>query len=100
MTTAAAVRYGLNIHHPDIMRGIVERVLGTGDVLGHDSSGRVVLAVAVEPWLFDALAARTWRTASRSPMRTTAYDRAGPALRGPGALPEQRHARAAYRGLQ
>ena len=38
------------------MRGILERVLGTGDVLGHDSSGRIMLAVAIEPWLFDALA--------------------------------------------
>ena len=56
MATAAAAGYGLNIHHPEIMRGILERVLATGDVLGHDSSGRIVLAVAVEPWLFDALA--------------------------------------------
>ena len=38
------------------MRGILERVLATGDVLGHDSSGRIVLAVAIEPWLFDASA--------------------------------------------
>ena len=31
-------------------------MLAAGDVLGHDSSGRIVLAVAIEPWLFDALA--------------------------------------------
>jgi hypothetical protein len=30
-------------------------VLATGDVVGHDEAGRVVLAVAVEGWLFDAL---------------------------------------------
>ena len=29
----------------------------SGDVLGHDSEGRIVLTVAVEPWLFDELAA-------------------------------------------
>jgi hypothetical protein len=45
------------IHHPEIMRGVLERVLATGDVLGHDDAGRVVLSVAVEPWLFDELAA-------------------------------------------
>jgi hypothetical protein len=46
-----------DIHHPEIMRGVLERVLATGDVLGRDDAGRVVLAVAVEPWLFDELAA-------------------------------------------
>jgi hypothetical protein len=56
MATAAADRFVLNIHHPEIMRGVLERVLATGDVLGQDRSGRIVLAVAIEPWLFDALA--------------------------------------------
>ena len=46
-----------DIHHPEIMRGVLGRVLATGDVLGRDDAGRVVLAVAVEPWLFDELAA-------------------------------------------
>jgi hypothetical protein len=31
--------------------------LATGDVLGRDEAGGVVLAVAGEPWLFDELAA-------------------------------------------
>lgn len=35
---------------------IQQRLLVTGDVLGHDSNGRIVLAVAVEPCPFDALA--------------------------------------------
>ena len=39
------------------MRGVLERVLATGDVLGHNDAGRIVLAVAVAPWLFDALPA-------------------------------------------
>jgi hypothetical protein len=56
MATAAADRFALNIHHLEIMRGVLERVLATGDVLGHDCSGRFDLAVAVEPWLFDAVA--------------------------------------------
>jgi hypothetical protein len=32
-------------------------MLATGDVLGRDQAGRIVLAVAIEPWLFDELAA-------------------------------------------
>lgn len=48
--------YVLNVHHPEVMRGIMEQVLATGDVIGQDGEGRIVLAVAVEPWLFDALA--------------------------------------------
>jgi hypothetical protein len=56
MATAVADRFALNIHHLEIMRGVLERVLATGDVLGNDRSGRIVLAVAIEPWLFDALA--------------------------------------------
>ena len=31
-------------------------MLDTGDVLGRDSRWSIVLAVAVEPWLFDAFA--------------------------------------------
>jgi hypothetical protein len=46
-----------DIHHPEVMRGVLERVPATGDVLGRDDAGRVVLAIAVEPWLLDELAA-------------------------------------------
>lgn len=41
-----------NLHHPEIMR-----ILATGDVIGRDEHGRTVLAVAVDNWLFDELAA-------------------------------------------
>ena len=56
MTTAAENWFVLNIHHPEIMRSVLERVLATGDVIGRDHRVRIVVAVAIEPWLFDALA--------------------------------------------
>jgi len=56
MASSSPSGYVPNVHHPEVMRGILGQVLATGDVLGHDSQGRIVLAVAVEPWLFDALA--------------------------------------------
>ncbi len=56
MATSSPSGYVPNVHHPEVMRGILEQVLATGDVLGHDSQGRIVLAVAIEPWLFDAFA--------------------------------------------
>ena len=49
--------YILNVHHPDVMRGILENILDTGDVIGSAGPGRTVLAVTIEDWLFDALAA-------------------------------------------
>ena len=36
---------------------ILAQVLATGDVIGRDAQGRTVLVVAVEDWLFDAMAA-------------------------------------------
>ena len=56
MATSSPAGYVPNVHHPDVMRGILEQVLATGDPLGRDAQGRIVLAVAVESWLFDALA--------------------------------------------
>jgi hypothetical protein len=49
--------FTLNLGHPEIMRSILAQILATGDVLGRDEVGRTVLAVAVEDWLFDELAA-------------------------------------------
>ena len=46
-----------DIHHPEIMRSVLERMIPTGDVLGRDRHGRTVLVVAVEDWLLDELAA-------------------------------------------
>lgn len=37
--------FTLNLEHSEIMRGILARILGTGDVLGRDEAGRTVLAV-------------------------------------------------------
>ena len=62
-----------NMHHPDVMRGILEGILSTGDVIGTGGPGRTVLAVTVDDWLFDALAGfgadledcERWRSARR-----------------------------------
>jgi hypothetical protein len=49
-------RFVPNLGHPEIMRAILANVLTTGDVVGRDQAGRIVLAVAVDAWLFDELA--------------------------------------------
>ena len=49
MATSLPAGYLPNVHHPEIMRGILEQVLATGDVLGYDGEGRIVMAVGVEP---------------------------------------------------
>jgi hypothetical protein len=49
--------YRPNVRHPEIMRSILAGILATGDVLGRDRHGRTVLAVAVDGWLMDELAA-------------------------------------------
>ena len=56
------------IHHPEFMRSILAGIVETGDVIGAAGPGRTILAS---------------RTANRSPLRTTACDRAWPALARP-----------------
>ena len=46
-----------NVHHPEIMRAILDGIVGTGDVIGTDGPGRTILAVSVDNWLIDELAA-------------------------------------------
>lgn len=46
-----------NVHHPEIMRAILDGIVGTGDVIGTDGPGRTILAVTVNNWLVDELAA-------------------------------------------
>jgi hypothetical protein len=40
--------YVPNIYHPDVMRGILEGILATGDVIGTGDSDGTVTAVAVD----------------------------------------------------
>lgn len=42
---------------PGVAKAVLANILAHGDVLGRDEEGRTVLAVAVEDWLFDHLAA-------------------------------------------
>jgi hypothetical protein len=52
-----ATHYELNVHHPEIMRAILTGIVETGDVLGAAGTGRTVLAVTIDDWLLDELAA-------------------------------------------
>ena len=49
--------YMPNIHHPEIMRSVLAGIIETGDVIGAAGPGRTVLAITVENWLIDELAA-------------------------------------------
>ena len=49
--------YVPNIHHPDVMRSILEGIIATGDILGTAGRGQTILAVTVDNWLLDELAA-------------------------------------------
>ena len=46
-----------NIHHPAVLRSILEGIVETGDVIGTAGPGRTVLAVTVDNWVIDELAA-------------------------------------------
>lgn len=52
-----AIGYLPNVQHPDVLRTILQGIVETGDVLGAAGPGRTVLAVTVDDWLLDELAA-------------------------------------------
>ena len=56
-----------NIHHPDVMRSILEQIVDTGDVIGAAGLGRTILTVTVDNWLIDELAALGSDPADREP---------------------------------
>jgi hypothetical protein len=47
MATGEAAGCVVDVHHPDIMRRVLERVLATGDVLGR--GGRTVRVRGIPP---------------------------------------------------
>jgi hypothetical protein len=55
MARGAAAGCLPDIHHPEVMRGVLERMLAAGDVLGRDRQGRTLLAAAIDDWLLDEL---------------------------------------------
>ena len=59
--------YVPNIHHPNVMRSILEQIVDTGDVLGSAGPGRTILAVTVDNWMIDELAALGSDLADREP---------------------------------
>lgn len=42
-----------NVHHPEVMRSILQGIVETGDVIGMAGPGQAVLAVTVGNWLLD-----------------------------------------------
>ena len=59
--------YVPNIHQPDVMRSILARIVDTGDVIGAAGPGQTILAVTVDNWLIDELAALGGDAADREP---------------------------------
>ena len=45
--------YVPNIHHPDVMRTILEQIVDTGDVIGPAGPDQTILAVTVDNWMID-----------------------------------------------
>jgi hypothetical protein len=64
--------YVPNVHHPDVLRAILQGIVETGDVLGAAGPGRTVLAVTVDDWLLGEMprsrlySAERFRTGRRS----------------------------------
>jgi hypothetical protein len=54
---AEEASFVLNLGHPDVLRAVLEGIVATGDVLGKVGSGRTCLAVTVDDWVIDQLAA-------------------------------------------
>ena len=54
-------------HHPEVMLSILEQIVDAGDVLGIAGPGRTMLAVTVDSWLIDELAALGSDPADREP---------------------------------
>ena len=59
--------YVPNTHHPNVMRSILEQIVDTGDVLGSAGPGRTILAITVDNWMIDELAALGSDLADREP---------------------------------
>lgn len=57
MATSDPSGYIPNVHHPEVMRSILQGVVETGDVIGPAGPGQTVLAVTVDDWLINELAA-------------------------------------------
>lgn len=49
--------FALNLEHPAILRAVLLGIVRTGDALGLAAPGRTVLAVTVDDWVIDQLAA-------------------------------------------
>ena len=56
MAASATAGYLPNVHHPEVMRSILEQIVATGDVIGAAGPGRTILAVTIDNWLIDELA--------------------------------------------
>ncbi len=99
MATSSPSGYVPNVHHPEVMRSILAGIVETGDVIGTAGPGRTVLAVTVDNWVIDELAALGTDLEDREPERrglaaTSAGSSPGTAAR---ATPAPRPPRTARR---
>jgi hypothetical protein len=67
MATRGAVGYVPNVHHPEVMRSILEQIVATGDVLGAAGPGCTFLAGTIDNWRIDELAFTGPATVDREP---------------------------------
>ena len=59
--------YVPNVHHPDVIRSILEQIVDTRDVIGAAGPSQTILAVTVDNWLIDELATLGGDLADREP---------------------------------
>jgi hypothetical protein len=67
MAANGAAGYVPNVHHPEVMPAILQGIVDTSDVIATAGPGRTVLAVTVENWLIDELAALGTDVEDREP---------------------------------
>jgi hypothetical protein len=57
MATSGFAGYVPNLRHLQVRRSIVEQIVETGDVIATAGPGRTVVAVTIDNWFIDELAA-------------------------------------------
>ena len=66
MASSGAAGYALKVHHPEVMRSILEQIVETGDVIGTAGPDRTIIAVTgVGPAQGDRAGADARRRADR-----------------------------------
>ena len=57
MATRGLAGYVPNVPHLEVIRSILVQIVETGDVIGTAGPGRTIIAVTIDNWFIDELAA-------------------------------------------